>query len=170
MSNNWIPKDYFPAVMFAKRLLKEGCSSEKAVSTAAGYYKVDPAKLEEYAGIRQEKKTYRHFVVQRYRTAGKDGRWVMDGTPLILRGLSGKTVGERIARRDLEDASGHKYTEDYRVLHRSFIIGNPKGYPTKEAAYSFVKRNIGRIRDSAASDPKSPWSGVRGVSEGGNDT
>lgn len=48
-----IPKQYFPAVMFACKIIREEGAFNKALSVASNYYGVDKSELEKYIRARQ---------------------------------------------------------------------------------------------------------------------
>lgn len=53
MKYPWIPKEYYAAVMFACKMLREGGFFNRSVTTAANYYGVDPDVLAEHVRARQ---------------------------------------------------------------------------------------------------------------------
>lgn len=49
----YIPKDYYPAVMFACKMIRENGYFNKAISIASGYYGVDEGELSKHVRARQ---------------------------------------------------------------------------------------------------------------------
>lgn len=56
--NNYIPKEVFGAVMFAKKLLKDGKRREVAIEVAAKACKKDEKKIEPYIDVPLKPKKY----------------------------------------------------------------------------------------------------------------
>ena len=69
----FIPKAYYPAVMFACKLIREHGTFNRAISTAASYYHVDPDEVERHvrarqgAGQRGKTRKYHWYAVAYYR-------------------------------------------------------------------------------------------------------
>ena len=53
MKYPWVPKEYYPAVVFACKMIRENGYFNRAIHTAAKYYKVDEKKLESLVRERQ---------------------------------------------------------------------------------------------------------------------
>lgn len=49
----WIPKEYYAAVMFACKMLRENGFFNRSITTAANYYGVDPDVLAKHVRARQ---------------------------------------------------------------------------------------------------------------------
>lgn len=65
-----IPKKYYPAVMFACKMIRENGNFNKAIKISSNYYDVDAEKVEKYvrerqaAGQRGKKRgTYKYYTV-----------------------------------------------------------------------------------------------------------
>ena len=65
----YIPKEYYPAVMFACKMIRENGYFNKAIKTASDYYDVDADKVEAYvrkrqgAGQKGKTRKYKYYVV-----------------------------------------------------------------------------------------------------------
>ena len=49
----YVPKEYYPAVMFACKIIRQNGTFNKAINSSAKYYGVDPAVLSKYVRERQ---------------------------------------------------------------------------------------------------------------------
>lgn len=66
----YIPREYYAAVMFACKMIQENGYFNKAIDTAAKYYRVDSEELERHVRKRQgagqrasdEKRKYKYYV------------------------------------------------------------------------------------------------------------
>ena len=104
----YIPKEYYAAVMFACKMIRETGYKNKAISTAANYYGVDEDEVRKHvekraaAGQKGTKRgKYKWFVVGEYCYTDANG---MEEEPLsieIRKGLSAKTVLDRY--HDIDD-------------------------------------------------------------------
>jgi hypothetical protein len=61
--NNYIPKEVFGAVMFAKKLLSKGKRREVAIEVAAKACKKDEEEIEEYINVPLEPKKYCWHII-----------------------------------------------------------------------------------------------------------
>lgn len=97
----YIPKDYYPAVMFACNMIRENGCFNKAISIASGYYGVDEDELSKHVRARQaagqigkkrgkfKKYRYKGIVYVRYHECGDYDEFLFD---FIIEALNEKNA------------------------------------------------------------------------------
>lgn len=72
----YVPKEYYPAVMFACKIIRQNGTFNKAINSSAKYYGVDPVVLTKYVRARQgagqrgrKRAPYKWYAIA-YRIAG----------------------------------------------------------------------------------------------------
>ena len=79
MKYPYIPKEYYPAVMFACKMIRENGYYNKAIETAASYYGVDRDELDKHVRARQgagqkgKQRKYNYYVIAGYTYYNADG-------------------------------------------------------------------------------------------------
>lgn len=69
----YIPKEYYPAVMFACKMIRDNGYFNRAIKVASSYYDVDPDEVEEHVRARQAagQKDKKRGTYKQYRFKGK---------------------------------------------------------------------------------------------------
>lgn len=101
----YIPKGYYPAVMFACKMIRENGYFNQAIERSARYYGVDERTLEKHVRARQaagqkgkKRGKMRWFAV--IRKGWRDGG--IDVSGVVVEGLSVGTVTDRFRALDAE--------------------------------------------------------------------
>ena len=137
MGYPYIPRKYYPAVMFAAKMVREGTGRNVAVRRAADYYAVDEDGVSAHlaarsaAGRKAKSKpfTYRWYVVEDQ--FGTDATGVTNIRHAVVRGKSADTVNRRFAQKDLEFNRLHDYGGGYAPNHWHAVIAE---FATKDEA------------------------------------
>ena len=59
----FIPKHLYPAVMFAKKMIRDGTTAQKAIYRASAYYGVDMSDVASYVGRKHSAKSGYAYVI-----------------------------------------------------------------------------------------------------------
>ena len=132
----YVPKRYYPAVMFACKMIRENGYFNKAIRTAADYYNVDEEELERHVRARQAagqagkpRGKMKWFIVDEFR--GTDAGGEQKTKTEIVRGKSLETVERRFFTQDMDYNRRH----DYGGSYAQYVTHNVYGpYDTKEQA------------------------------------
>lgn len=141
---SFIPKDIYPAVMFARQMMRGGESVGLAVYKAAKYYSVDQSKVAQWLnGKKQQKKQ----ITQKmkfcwdivWQSSDYSGVWVID-QKTIFQTNNRVNSGRKISRECL-NRSRHNDTGSIYSLFYTHTIA-PKLYTTKAEAEKELKKYI----------------------------
>ena len=136
----YIPKDYYPAVMFACKLIREHGTFNRAIETASNYYNVNKSTLEKHVRARQAAgqkgrkgtntgKKLKWWFVPRYQNAPHEQFYEI--APIVKRGYSQKTISNTLCREDKTPV----WSESF------YSYGEAVGpYDTKDDAESAAKQ------------------------------
>ena len=143
MGYPYIPRKYYPAVMFAAKMVREGTGRNVAVRRAADYYAVDKDGVSAHLAARSaagrkakggsKPFTYRWYVVEDQ--FGTDATGVTDIRYAVVRGKSADTVNRRFAQKDLEFNRRHDYGGGYAPNHWHSVIAE---FATKDEAEKYM--------------------------------
>ena len=132
----YVPKDFYPAVMFACKMLEEKFEFDTAIARAAEYYKVDTAELTEHVQKRQaaenQKMKYSYFAVEFSLGVEQDGCDHFQRNKaqyMVKRGLTKNTVKRSMS-------SGDNAYSKYSPQH---YFGRIEQFETKEEAEKKVR-------------------------------
>lgn len=144
MSGNrypWVPREYYPAVMFACKMIRENGFFNKAIETAADYYGIDPGKLERHVRARQaagqrgkKRGPMKWFVAGRY--FGSDGSGFSLEEAEVVRGLTLDSVERRFSEDDMAFCKANDCGSSYS-LARYHVIHGP--FDTKAEAEEYAR-------------------------------
>ena len=106
----WIPREYYPAVMGACKMIRETGYFNKAVSYFADKYNVDSEELSKHIRARQAAgqkgkscksagRKYKWFIVVETVWCDANSEFVYN-CPEVLKGLSANSVVRRFSERD----------------------------------------------------------------------
>ena len=111
----YIPKEYYAAVMYACKIIRETGNFNRAVRIASSHYDVDDEILERHIRKRQgagqkgkasptKNKKYKYFVVAAYNHVDDADGWYVDTTSCpdylkVEKGISEASVLRRLPRR-----------------------------------------------------------------------
>ncbi len=137
----YIPREYYPAVMFAAKMVREGTGRNVAVRRAANYYNVDEGEVSSHlaarsaAGRKAKSKpfTYKWFVVEDQ--FGTDAGGVTSIKHAVVRGKSADTVNRRFEKKDLEFNRYHDYGGGYAPCHWHAVLAE---FATKDEAEEYM--------------------------------
>lgn len=144
----YIPREYYPAVMFACKMVRESGYKNKAIRTAARYYGVDEDEVRKHfeartaAGARGKGNTgkkYKYFVVGTYYGSDAEGMDTLSRIE-VVKGISKNTVENRFAESDLDFDRSNDYGGSYAPYRFHTVIGE---YETKEEAEKAAKTHKG---------------------------
>lgn len=123
----YIPKEYYPAVMYACQVIREYGYFNKAIESAARYYKVDKDELKKHVVARQQAgrkaKAKSGYTMKKFRVilaTATDADPEPYYTEEIVRGKSKETVQKRFAKENLEYTMANDYGGNYapyRLIH-----------------------------------------------------
>jgi len=136
-----IPKKYYPAVMFACKMIRKNGYFNKAIKVASNYYNVDSEKVEKYVRQRQSegqkgKKlgTYKYYTVA---LICEENELLWYGGEKVVKALNKENAGKFEEQHDSVD--GYHY---YYVLRQ--VVGE---YATKEEAERNLKADTQKVRE-----------------------
>lgn len=142
----YVPRDYYPAVMFACRIIRESGNFNRAIRASASYYGVDESVLADHVRKRQgagqsgkRRGSYSWFVVRTQSWCEGSGYGVPSYE--VVRGLSCDSVSRRFAERDDRMTIAGDYGGAYAPCWSSKVFGP---YPTEGEA----EEDMRRLRDS----------------------
>lgn len=144
----FVPRDYYPAVMFACKMIRENGFYNQAISRAASYYGVDESTLEKHVRARQAagQKGKRRGKMKWFVCAEICGNDVAGDSPpkySIVRGLSRETVMRRFASKDWEFTR----KSDYGGSHAPYVLHQvSQAFDTKSQAEDAL-RELEEVKD-----------------------
>ena len=105
----YVPRDYYPAVMFACKLIREHGTFNRAIETAADYYNVDEDTLAKHVRERQAAgqkgkkgttagKKLKWWFIPTYQNAPHENCWEV--MPIVKRGYSPESIRNTLVRED----------------------------------------------------------------------
>lgn len=128
MASNWIPKELWLAVNFAAKMVRENGYFNKAVNTAANYYKVNPNDVERELRKRQAKGqkgskrgTYKWWVVELLCATDADPEWFIEDIKVV------KALNEKNARSNTWDTERMSMLADYGGSYAPFYVAKANG-------------------------------------------
>lgn len=154
----WIPRKYYPAVMYASKMIRETGFFNKAIETAADYYDVDEDEVAKHVRARQAagqkaksvKFKYRWFVACKW--TWNDANGYGPPTAYIVKGKSLETVRRRFFDEDLRRTAARDYGGSYAPSFWTEVYGpyDSKDVAEKDADNCMrkVMQVIGDIRDT----------------------
>ena len=124
----YVPRDYYPAVMFACKIIRESGCFNRAISTSASYYGVDETVLADHVRKRQgagqsgrRRGSYKWFVVRTQSWSEGSGYGYPDYQ--VVRGLSVDSVGRRFDERNYRWTVANDYGGAYAPSWSSEVFG-----------------------------------------------
>lgn len=132
----WIPQEYYSAVMFACKMIRENGMFNRAIETSANYYNVDGDELEKHVRARQaagqrgkQRGEMKWFaVVGMY---GNDANGADEYECKIVRGKSYETVSRRFLIEDARFNAANDYGGSYAPFQEHHVYGP---YDTRDEA------------------------------------
>lgn len=140
----YIPKEYYAAVMFACKMVRQSGYKNKAIKTAARYYSVDEDELRRHfearaaAGAKGKGNTgkkFKYFVVATYFGCDAQGFDEAPAKVEIVKGISKKTVKNRFSEADLNYDRRNDTGSSYSLYRHHTIMAECE---TKEEAEKFI--------------------------------
>lgn len=132
----YIPRDYYPAVMFACRIIRESGNFNRAIRASASYYGVDATLLADHVRKRQgagqsgrRRGSYRWFVVRTQ--SWSEGSGYGTSSYEVVKGLSVDSVSRRFSNRNHRMTVANDYGGAYAPCWSSEVFGP---YPTEGEA------------------------------------
>lgn len=127
---SYIPREYYPAVMFAAKMVRENGWFNRACKTAADYYCVDERKVREYLSQRSQdgKKAKPQTKRKRIYFVIRENTYSCEGSQCVTQyyttyGYSTAATKARLSESDFRFNRAHD-TGSYWVLDRgSCIVG-----------------------------------------------
>jgi hypothetical protein len=120
----YIPKEYYPAVMYACKLVRETGYKNKAIEKAANYYGVDEDEVRKHfearnaAGCKAKSaakgRKYKYFVVGVFFGSDAHGETGYPAKVVVCKGLTKDTVSSRFAESDYRFDMAHWNSAAYR--------------------------------------------------------
>lgn len=137
----FVPKEIYPAVMFAEKMIKEGESFGMAAYKSANYYCVDFDELKHQLAIRQgvrrrgrpsvnKGKTYKYYVVAYVSFVEATGSFDCISVS-VDKGLSRETVENKYDEADFRRTRHHDTGSAWSPSFFHRVVGE---YDTKEEA------------------------------------
>ena len=131
----YIPKEYYKAVMFVKKLRQDGKALSKAVSISSKYYKVPEDELKKYledeSGIETR---FKYYTVQRLVATMDRPDFRPDGDPYIVKATSGIKVMERCMKENANLELSKRKNGKKTCVYMTRFIGLMSGYSEKSQA------------------------------------
>lgn len=146
----YIPHEYYAAVMFACKMIKEKGYKNKAISTAASYYGVDEDEVRKHvearaaAGQRGKKspaagKKYKYFIVGEFYGNDANGLNKNPSSIRICKGLTKDTVERRFTDADFEFDKRNDYGGSYAPYRLHSVLGEYQTLAEAEQAAKKIK-------------------------------
>lgn len=143
----WVPREYFPAVMFACKMIRESGYFNKAIEAASEYYNVDEVELEKHVRARQaagqrgrKRGSFKWFVAVPFVDSDAhpyDGG--PGGRPRIVKGLTKESVERRFTKCDAGATKRNDYGGPYSLAYWTRIYGP---FTSKSEAEEYVLKLI----------------------------
>ena len=137
----YIPKQYYPAVMLACKILREDGTYNRALSIAANYYDVDEDILKKHVDARVHAKKresgykMKWFVIER--RCHCDANYDYGADVFVAKGRSKETVESGYAKFDWEEQRRNDYGGSYAPYWTTSVISE---HDTKEEAQLAANR------------------------------
>jgi len=140
----YVPKDYYPAVMFACKMIRDNGYFNKAISTAADYYGVDELELERHVRARQgagqkgkKRGSMKWFAVIEFH--GTDAGGEHRSKQFAVRGKSCSTVERRFFKQDMD----YNRRNDYGGSYAPYVTHNVFGpFDTESEALEWLESEV----------------------------
>ncbi|WP_031551483.1 hypothetical protein [Oribacterium sp. FC2011] len=137
----YIPKEYYKAVMFVKKLRQDGKDLSEAVSTASKYYKVPGTELEKYIEDESSNETrFKYYTVQRLVATMDRPDFRPDGDPYVIKATSGIKVMERCTKENTSLELSKRKDGKKTCVYITRFIGLMSGYPEKSQAEANISK------------------------------
>ena len=141
----YVPKEYYTAVIFACKMIRENGYFNKAIKTAANYYGVDADELEKHvrkrqgAGQKGKSRKYFYYVVTYY-PSGEDDMKLYEMTPEELLSQCREQTVKATSAANAE----HAISNTDRYLTQWNEIVAMKGFEKEKEAktFHFAKNEI----------------------------
>ena len=137
----YIPKEYYKAVMFVKKLRQDGKALSEAVSISSKYYKVPETGLEKYIEDESGNETrFKYYTVQRLVATMDRPDFRPDGDPYIVKATSGIKVMERCTKENTSLELSKRKDGKKTCVYITRFIGRMSGYPEKSQAEANISK------------------------------
>ena len=137
----YIPKEYYKAVMFVKKLRQDGKDLSEAVSISSKYYKVPEDELKKYledeSGIETR---FKYYTVQRLVATMDRPDFRPDGDPYIVKATSGIKVMERCMKENANLELSKRKNGKKTCVYMTRFIGLMSGYSEKSQAEANISK------------------------------
>ncbi|WP_029201429.1 hypothetical protein [Oribacterium sp. NK2B42] len=137
----YIPKEYYKAVMFVKKLRQDGKDLSEAVSISSKYYKVPEDELKKYledeSGIETR---FKYYTVQRLVATMDRPDFRPDGNPYVVKATSGIKVMERCMKENTSLELSKRKNGKKTCVYMTRFIGLMSGYSEKSQAEANISK------------------------------
>ncbi len=142
----YIPKEYYKAVMFVKKLRQDGKELSDAVSISSKYYKVPEDEVKKY--IEEKDPTnethFKYYTVQRLVATIDRPDFRPDGDPYVVKAISGIKVMERCIKENTSLELSKRKDGKKTCVYITRFIGLMSGYHEKSQAESVIKTPVAK--------------------------
>lgn len=146
----YIPKQYYAAVMFACKMIRETENKNRSIRTAANYYGVDEDEVRKHvdrraaAGAKGRKSTskgrkYKWFVIGEFYGTDAGGENAHLSSIGVCKGLSAKTVVNRYSESDFIFDRRNDYGGAYAPYRLHKVLGEYENRTEAEEAVRTIK-------------------------------
>lgn len=141
----YIPKEYYAAVMFAAKMVREEGTFNRAVKIASDYYGVDQEEVAKHlrkrqaAGQKGKKRASYHWYVIPYVVYDGDDHFY--GIDSCVR--DGHAPSIKIAKATSERNATHQVWKHYDLFRDGIDFGEIKEFESEEAANAYAKETWG---------------------------
>ena len=145
----YIPKEYYPAVMYACKLVRETGYKNKAIERAANYYGVDEDKVRKHFEARNaagckvklaaKGRKYKYFVVGVFFGSDAQGETGYPAKVVVCRGLTKDTVSSRFTESDMRFDMAHDYGGAYSAYRYHKVLSEHDTAEEAQKAASTVE-------------------------------
>ena len=137
----YIPKEYYKAVMFVKKLRQDGKEFSEAVSISSKYYKVSEDELKKYIENESGNETrFKYYTVQRLVATMDRPDFRPDGDPYIVKATSGIKVMERCMKENTSLELSKRKDGKKTCVYITRFIGLMSGYSEKSQAEANISK------------------------------
>ncbi len=142
----YIPKEYYKAVMFVKKLRQDGKELRDAVTISSKYYKVPEDEVKKYIEETEPatETHFKYYTVQRLVATMDRPDFRPDGDPYVVKATSGIKVMERCAKENTNLELSKRKDGKKTCVYITRFIGLMSGYPEKSQAESVIKTPVAK--------------------------
>lgn len=164
----YIPREYYAAVMFACKMIRQNGYFNKAINTAANYYGVDADEVEYHVRARQaagqkgtaKGRKYHYYIVCKWSEIAGDERYIHGIT--VEKATSSGNAIKKFSNADLKATMELDYGGSYApLIGHSLVIDSE--YESEESAQDGLEKILEELETTGKSGHLKRSEGNRGL-------